>query len=717
MRIRSAIVRLLLVTTLFSTADVMSAGAPSATLPWPDLGKTAAKSPGGGAKDAALLVAIERYPFLEDKPVTGARRNLNDWQLYLTKTRGVPVENVVLLRDDQATREKILNAAADIAKRVQAGGTLWFLFIGHGAPSTAKKAGGVLLGVDTQNDADSLGARGVSQSELLTVLGKGKHARTVAILDSCFSGRSSSGSTLVAGLQPIVAVNMDAAVASGAVLLAAAQGNEFAGPLPGGNRPAFSYLMLAALRGWGDSNGDGKVTVSEAVQYAHRALQALLVGRHQTPNIVGPADNVAVASAGESGPDLGDWQRMMDDTSGPALVSVPPLPPRPEQPQSAVVPPTTQQSDRPVSRISGPTVMEGPTLTLEGFLGANLPRKEIVVVRASQIRYLEDQIKLSSEDDPLKPDYYFRLGELLTEKLRSYMMEGRLPDLQQKTFKDEQDKDFAYTSLQAVKSYVAASKYPKYARMDEVLFRLADLLRMIKKEDQAREFYHRLIKEFPNSKYVPNSYLAFGEFYFQMGEMVNAGKFYEKVELFPGSAVFGFALYKKGWVEINLGNYKSALEIFVKVIQLCENSKIPKNQAGPIEKEARKDLVLAFARTPGASPDKAWDFFQRMGGADAPKMLESLAKLYWEQRMFPESSKIYRKIITLNENSPRLCEWQNKILRNTLSAGNKTDQLQELKRLGLVYEAMLKNPDVKKDVMTECARWMHSASDSVNRQQ
>ena len=32
---------------------------------------------------------------------------------------------------------------------------------------------------------------------------------------------------------------------------------------------------------------------------------------------------------------------------------------------------------------------------------------------------------------------------------------------------------------------------------------------------------------------------------------------------------------------------------------------------------------------------------------------------------------IYRKIITLNEASPRLCEWQNKILRNTLSAGNK----------------------------------------------
>src|ERR1039457_1140778 len=189
--------------------------------------------------------------------------------------------------------------------------------------------------------------------------------------------------------------------------------------------------------------------------------------------------------------------------------------------------------------------------------------------------------------------------------------------------------------------------------------------------------------------------------------MENAGKFYEKVEQFPGSSVFGFALYKKAWVEINLGNFKSALEIFVKVIQLCQNGKIPKNQAGPLEKEAKKDLVKAYARTPGASPDKAWDFFQRMGGDYAPKMLESLAELYWEQGMFPESSKIYRKIMSLNENSPRLCEWQNKILRNTLSAGNKKDQVQELKRLGNVYEAMVKKENVKKDVMSECKNSFH----------
>jgi tetratricopeptide (TPR) repeat protein len=362
----------------------------------------------------------------------------------------------------------------------------------------------------------------------------------------------------------------------------------------------------------------------------------------------------------------------------------------------------------------------GPTLTVEAFVGQQ--RDKIAKITDKQIKYMQDLLRTAADDDPQKPDYYFRLGELYAERQRDLGFQAR--GLDQKVFEAQQAKNTSQAAqlknkqqqyekaaeklaLEAVKSYVAASKYPKYNRMDEVLFRLAYLLQMIKKEDQAREFFHRLIKDYPQSKYVPNAYLSFAEFYFQKGEMENAGKFYEKVTQFTSSSVFGFALYKKGWVEINLGNFKSALEIFVRVIELCKAGKIPKNQAGPLEKEAKKDLVKAYARTPGASPDKAWDFFQRMGGDFAPKMLESLAELYWEQGMFNESSKVYRKIIVLNETSPRLCEWQNKILRNTLSAGNKKDQVQELKRMGNVYEAMLKKQGVKKDVMSECKNSFH----------
>ena len=93
----------------------------------------------------------------------------------------------------------------------------------------------------------------------------------------------------------------------------------------------------------------------------------------------------------------------------------------------------------------------------------------------------------------------------------------------------------------------------------------------MKKEDQAREFFHRLIKDYPNSKYIPDAYLSFAEYYFDKGEMENALKFYEKVQQFPKSRVYGYASYKKGWCYFNLGDYKTALETFVGVVRMTQD--------------------------------------------------------------------------------------------------------------------------------------------------
>src|SRR5947199_180418 len=67
-------------------------------------------------------------------------------------------------------------------------------------------------------------------------------------------------------------------------------------------------------------------------------------------------------------------------------------------------------------------------------------------------------------------------------------------------------------------------------------------------------------------------------------------------------------------------------------------------------------------------------------------MMESLAELYWEEGKFVESTRVYKKVIAQNIDSPRICEWQNKIVRNTLSSGNKRDQVQEIGRLGAVHD-------------------------------
>ena len=91
-------------------------------------------------------------------------------------------------------------------------------------------------------------------------------------------------------------------------------------------------------------------------------------------------------------------------------------------------------------------------------------------------------------------------------------------------------------------------------------------------------------------------------------------------------------------------------------------------------------------------------------------MMEALAELYWEQGKFAESTRVYKKVIAQNMDSPRICEWQNKIVRNTLSAGYKKDQVQEIERLGAVYDKVGEMKGAKKDQREECRNAFHDTS-------
>jgi len=130
----------------------------------------------------------------------------------------------------------------------------------------------------------------------------GSQGQTVVVLDTCFSGREGTGSALVPGLQPLVP-QYSIPVSTG-IVLSAGRGDEFAGPLPGTSRPAFSYLLLGALRGWGDLDSDGAVTAEEALLYTRGVLVELVRTRRQTPQMTGSDPSFVLSMGRERGPDL-----------------------------------------------------------------------------------------------------------------------------------------------------------------------------------------------------------------------------------------------------------------------------------------------------------------------------------------------------------------------------------------------------------------------------
>ncbi len=262
---------------------------------WPNLDKPPTVAP-TTTKDVAVIVAIEDYLLLPDVP--GAVQNANDWEVFLRQ--GLKVKDVHVLANQDATREGILKFAKIAANDVGKGGTIWWVFIGHGAPTVDGKDG-ILVGMDAQQTAESLQARGVRQNELLASL-ESESNNTVVLLDACYSGRSGEGEALAAGVQPVIAISSTPQLGSTSVLMSAAKSTEVAGQLPGAQRPAFSYLMLGALRGWAD-DGDGKVTASEAIYYVRRELRGVK-GRQQTPQMVGNLDNVLSRGVSEADPDV-----------------------------------------------------------------------------------------------------------------------------------------------------------------------------------------------------------------------------------------------------------------------------------------------------------------------------------------------------------------------------------------------------------------------------
>jgi formylglycine-generating enzyme required for sulfatase activity len=246
----------------------------------------------------AVVVGLEAYAFLP--PVAGAEANAKAWYDYFRQTLGIPAYNVSLSTGAESTRERISAAASEAAAKVGPDGTLWFVFVGHGAPG-ADAEEGLLVAADAQPRAESIQRRSLGRQELFRILDGSQAGAIRVVLDAAFSGRLEDGGSLAADLPPLRQSSATVRVDPKMVVFAAAKGGQAAGSLPGAARPAFSYLLLGGLRGW---VGKDKLTAGDLWRYSFGALQSTLHGRRQTPELLGRAKAVVGTSAGEKGPDL-----------------------------------------------------------------------------------------------------------------------------------------------------------------------------------------------------------------------------------------------------------------------------------------------------------------------------------------------------------------------------------------------------------------------------
>jgi tetratricopeptide (TPR) repeat protein len=258
--------------------------------------------------------------------------------------------------------------------------------------------------------------------------------------------------------------------------------------------------------------------------------------------------------------------------------------------------------------------------------------------------------------------------------------------------------------MQAVTTIFLALTILASPHGDQLLLMRAQALWDQGKKQEAARAYRDLIKNYPNSKYVPEAYLAFGEYYFDEGKIEKALMAYKKVTQYKGSKVYSYALYKTGWCYFNIHEFEKALEQFVTVVKHCDKQKRKTRQEPKLRREALKDAVLAYSHAGKANAAPA--FFKRLAPNEAGKLLEVLAGMYLADGKAKDAIITYQHLISKEKCSPRELVYQQKIVNCTLLLGNKKLTVKEVGRLVVLFgqvEQCMRTPTAEQQKTMERA--------------
>jgi tetratricopeptide (TPR) repeat protein len=350
---------------------------------------------------------------------------------------------------------------------------------------------------------------------------------------------------------------------------------------------------------------------------------------------------------------------------------------------------------------------KGPSVELDL---ATLRNKEKVEQKAEgllrrEISVTQRLITNTRTNDGRRPDFllrlaegYFELVQVATRNVRK--LDDPIHDSCQKHKNASKCNDLRKaqkaaedalndTREQNIKTLALLVKdHPDYKRMDEVLFALGFSLEEMKQFDRARQVYHRLIKSYPQSDYIPNAYLSFAEYYFQQGDMRAAKQFYQKVTEIPPerNKVYGFAIYKQAWCDYNLEDFKGSLQHFVETIEFGTQHPEAANVQSLVG-QSRKELVMPYAQV--GDPARALDFFKRYAKDDdqAFTMFESLGELYFDTGQWPPVIAVYHKLMSERSDNEKVCYWQTRVSNAIISSKPKAQQVTEIERMLDLYDA------------------------------
>lgn len=195
----------------------------------------------------------------------------------LTGSFGFPSSQVIVLKNGQATRNTILAAIHDRLAdgRTQKDDRVFVFFAGHGATRTL--ASGRELGyiIPADSDPAEFATDAIAMSDIQNIAESLQAKHVLFVMDACYSGLGLTRGGPTAGAY----LRENARRVGRQMLTAGGADQQVADSGPDGHS-VFTWVLLQALSGKADLNGDGLITGTELAAYVAPAVSAV---SQQTP--------------------------------------------------------------------------------------------------------------------------------------------------------------------------------------------------------------------------------------------------------------------------------------------------------------------------------------------------------------------------------------------------------------------------------------------------
>lgn len=223
---------------------------------------------------------------------------------------GYDPARVTTLLDAEATSARIREALRELADGTRPGDTALVFFSGHGGRIRLGAGHATLLVPVDYRPADPLGT-GLPADELSDALAAIPAERLLVVLDACHSGGAAS---LKSGDRTVPGGFADddlrrLAQGKGRVVLASSRADETSLVLGGARNSVFTAAFLEALRGGGQTRGDGLVRVFDVFNHVAAGVRRAVPGRQRPVLKANDLEDdfpVALDQGGAKGPALRD---------------------------------------------------------------------------------------------------------------------------------------------------------------------------------------------------------------------------------------------------------------------------------------------------------------------------------------------------------------------------------------------------------------------------